>query len=158
MDDIRMTVKAPWDWLLILMTTGVTMLLLGLNYFSTGTVSTLVTWSIILGALGFGIFGYHIKDGRLKILRPGWSKDIDLSDIKSVEFIPHAMTGSVRTWGIGGMFGYVGYFRNSTLKSYKAYVTHRRKTVGLTTEEGEIVVSPDDPEAFVESLKSVSGR
>ncbi|PAU93231.1 hypothetical protein CK503_12465 [Aliifodinibius salipaludis] len=155
MDDVRRTFKAPWDWLLILMTSGVTILLLGLNYYTPGVVSTLITWSIILGALGFGIFGYHIQDGQLKILRLGWSKDIDLSKITEVEFKPNAMTGSVRTFGIGGLFGYIGYFRNSILKSYKAYVTHRDKTVVLTTEEGEVVISPDDPKAFVASVKSV---
>lgn len=155
MDDIRKTFKAPWDWLLIVMTSGVILLLLGLNYYTPGTIYTLITWSIILGALGFGIFGYHIEDGQFKILRLGWSKDIDLSDITNVVYRPRAMTGSVRTFGIGGMFGYVGYFRNTILKSYKAYVTHRDKTVVLTTKEGEIVVSPDDPHAFVASIKSV---
>ncbi len=155
MDDVRKTFKAPWDWLLILMTSGITVLLLALDYYTSGIIPTLITWSIILGALGFGIFGYHIQDGQLKILRLGWSKDIDLSKITEVEFKPNAMTGSVRTFGIGGLFGYVGYFRNSILKSYKAYVTHRDKTVVLTTEEGEIVISPDDPEAFVASIKSV---
>ncbi len=157
MKEIRKTFKAPWDWLLILMTSGVTILLLGLNYYTPGTMPTLLTWSIILGALGFGIFGYHIEDGQLKILRLGWSKDFDLSDITNIEYRPHAMTGSVRTFGIGGLFGYIGYFRNSVLKSYKAYVTHRVKTVVLTTKEGEIVISPDDPEAFVASIKSVLG-
>lgn len=155
MDNVRQTFKAPWDWLLILMTSGITLLLLGLDYYTVGIISTLVTWSIILGALGFGIFGYHIEDGELKILRLGWSKNIDLSEIKNVKYSPHAMTGSVRTFGIGGLFGYVGYFRNSILKSYKAYVTHRDKTVVLTTEDGEIVISPDDPEAFVAAIKSV---
>ncbi|WP_445665879.1 PH domain-containing protein [Fodinibius sp. AD559] len=76
-----------------------------------------------MGALGLGIFGYHIQDGQLKILRLGWSKDINLSEIESVEFKPHAMTGSVRTFGIGGMFG---YFRNSILK-----VTKRMLPIGI---------------------------
>ena len=157
MEEVRRTFKAPWDWLLILMTSGITVLLLGLDYYSSGIISTLITWSVIIGALIFGIFGYHIQDGQLKILRLGWSKNMDLAKIKNVEYKPHAMTGSVRTFGIGGLFGYVGYFRNSILKNYKAYVTHRDKTVVLTTEEEEIVISPDDPEVFVASLKSKLG-
>lgn len=154
MSEIRKIFKAPWDWLLIVMTSVITVLLLALDYYTSGIIPTLITWSIILGTLGFGIFGYHIEDGQLKILRLGWSKDIDLSAVTKVEYRPHSMTGSVRTFGIGGLFGYVGYFRNSILKSYKAYVTHRDKTVVLTTKEGEIVISPDDPEAFVASLKA----
>lgn len=158
MKKFRKTFKAPWDWLLILMTSGVTLLLLGMNYFNSGPIPTIITWSIILGGLGFGIFGYHITAGKLQILRLGWSKDIDLSSIKYVEYKPHAMTGSVRTFGIGGLFGYVGYFRNSILKSYKAYVTHRGKTVVITTEGGEVVISPDDPETFVASIEASLGN
>jgi len=157
MENGRKTFKAPWDWLLILMTSGVTLLLLGLDYYTPGFIPTLITWSIILGALGFGIFGYHIEDKQLKILRLGWSKDIDLSEINTVEIKPYAMTGSVRTFGIGGLFGYVGYFRNSILKGYKAYVTHRDKTVVITTEEEQVVISPDDPEAFVASIEASLG-
>jgi hypothetical protein len=157
MENGRKTFKAPWDWLLILMTSGVTLFLLGLDYYTLGVIPTLITWSIILGALGFGIFGYHIEGNQLKILRLGWSKDIDLSEINRVEIKPHAMTGSVRTFGIGGLFGYVGYFRNSILKGYKAYVTHREKTVVITTEEEQVVISPDDPEAFVASIEASLG-
>ncbi len=112
MENGRKTFKAPWDWLLILMTSGVTLLLLGLDYYTPGFIPTLITWSIILGALGFGI---------------------------------------------GGLFGYVGYFRNSILKGYKAYVTHRDKTVVITTEEEQVVISPDDPEAFVASIEASLG-
>lgn len=157
MEKVRKTFKAPWDGLLIVMTSGITVLLLGIDYYSSSMPPALITWSVILGALGFGIFGYRLEDGQLKIQRLGWSKDIDLSEVKNVEFKPQAMTGSVRTFGTGGLFCYVGYFRNSILKNYKAYVTHRNKTVVLTTNGGKIVVSPDNPQAFVASIKSIIG-
>ncbi|WP_445665878.1 hypothetical protein [Fodinibius sp. AD559] len=43
MEDVRKTFKAPWDWLLILMTSGITILLLGLNYYTPGAMPTLIT-------------------------------------------------------------------------------------------------------------------
>lgn len=156
MSGIRKRYKAPWDWLLITLTGGICTMLLILNYFVPNTIPTIITWSIILGCAAFGVYGYSIQDGKLKVLRLGWSKDIPLSNIKSAEVKPLAMMGSVQTWGIGGMFGYIGYFRNSILNNYTAYVTHRDKTVLIEIENEQIVISPDDPEVFVQSLKSVA--
>jgi len=69
------------------------------------------------------------------------------------------MMGSLRLFGIGGFFSYCGSFKNRVLGSYKAYATHRKNTVVITTKEGEkIVITPSNPELFVEELKSVSEK
>lgn len=155
MSGTRKRFKAPWDWLLNTLTGGISTMLLVLNYFVPNTIPTIITWSIILGCAAFGVYGYSIQDGKLKVLRMGWSKDILINEIQSIEYKPLAMMGSIRTWGIGGMFGYIGYFRNSILNNYTAYVTHRDKTVLIKIKNEQIVISPDDPETFVQSLKSV---
>ena len=63
--------------------------------------------------------------------------------------------GSIRLFGIGGVFGYIGNFKNSILGNYKAYVTHRKKTVLIVTKESQkILISPDDPVEFIHSLRS----
>lgn len=70
------------------------------------------------------------------------------------EIKPHAMSGSLRLWGIGGLFGYIGYFKNRVLGNYKAYATHRRKTVVICTKDFEqIVISPDNPKEFVQAFE-----
>lgn len=153
---MRKQFRAPWDILLIILTTLFVGLLLGLNYLysSESIIPTILAWSIILICAAFGVYGYSIQNDMLRILRMGWSKDILLSDIKNVEFKPNAMMGSLRTWGIGGVFGYIGYFKNRILSNYKAYATHRRKTVVILTNKNEqIVITPDDPELFVEALR-----
>ena len=62
--------------------------------------------------------------------------------------------GSLRIAGIGGVFGYIGHFKNRILGNYKAYATHRRKTVVILTNKNEqIVITPDDPELFVQVLR-----
>lgn len=152
----RIQFRAPWDLLLIVMTTIIVGLLLGLNYLypSQSIVPSIISWNIILICAGFGTYGYSIQNGMLRILRLGWSKDISLSNIKRVEYKPNAMMGSLRTWGIGGVFGYIGYFKNRGLGNYSAYATHRRKTVVILTNHNEqIVITPDDPELFVETLE-----
>lgn len=155
MNNIRTQFRAPWDYLLIIITSIIVIGLLALNYFfNQSLIPTIITWVIILGTATYGVYGYSIQDNSLRILRLGWSKDIQLSEIKTIEYKPNAMMGSLRTWGIGGVFGYIGYFKNKILNNYKAYATHRRKTVVITTKSNEqIVVTPDNPEVFVASLE-----
>lgn len=147
--------RAPWDILMSIITIAVIVLLVGLNII-TGSISgtpTVIAIAAVLGCAAFGVFGYSIQDRKIKVLRLGWSKDISISDIQSVNFVPNAMMGSIRTFGNGGVFGYIGHFRNGILGNYQAYVTHRRKTVVIrTTENKHIVISPDDPEQFVSTL------
>jgi len=150
----RKQFRSPWDFLLIAMTTGLFALFGAINYYAYSTVGMILFISIFLIAAAFGVYGYSIQNGELRILRLGWSKDIKLSDISSVEFKPNAMMGSLRTFGIGGLFGYVGFFKNRILNNYKAYATHRKKTVViLTKKHDQIVVTPDNPEEFVEALR-----
>lgn len=149
---MRKQFRAPWDLKLIAMTSGVIIVFGGLTYAFSSLWSAILLWSIILGSASFGVYGYSIQDGKLKILRLGWSKDIKLSEINSVEEKPNAMLGSIRRFGIGGVFGYIGYFSNSILGRYKAYSTHTKQTVVINTKEEQIIISPDNPREFVASL------
>lgn len=150
---MRKQFRAPWDLKLIAMTSVVIIVFGGLNYAFPNLWSAILLWGIILGSAAFGVFGYSIQDGKLKILRLGWSKDIQFSDINKVEEKPNAMLGSFRRFGIGGLFGYIGYFSNSILGRYKAYATHTKQTVVIYVDKEQIVISPDDPGEFVTSLR-----
>jgi hypothetical protein len=156
MKNPRTRFRAPWDMLLILMTSGIMALLIGLGYALGSFIVIVVNWSIIILCIAFGVYGYSIQDGQLQIVRLGWSKNIRLRDIRRVENKPIAMMGSIRLFGIGGVFGYIGNFKNSTLNHYKAYVTHREKTVLIVTKDDQqILISPDTPEEFISSIKAV---
>ena len=63
------------------------------------------------------------------------------------------MMGSIRLFGNGGVFCFIGYYRNAILGNYRAYVTDYAKSVILEFGGRKILVSPDDPEAFVEALR-----
>lgn len=150
--------KAPWDLLLIILTIVLCLFLLGLNLLTTQLIPTLFALLIIFGSAAFGIYGYRIEKGKLRIIRLGWSTFINLDDIKEVKFVPNAMKGSIRIFGIGGLFAYVGNFKNRLLSNYKAYATHRRLTVVITTHKNEaFVITPDHPNEFLEVMKTVSG-
>ncbi len=61
---------------------------------------------------------------------------------------------SIRIAGIGGVFGYIGRFKNRIFGHYNAYATHRRKKVIiLTRKNDQILITADDPERFVQVLQ-----
>lgn len=145
--------RSPWDVKLIIITGLVITIFVSINIVAPIWYVALLLWSIILVSAAFGVYGYSIQNEKLKILRLGWSKDIKLSEIQDIQVKPNAMLGSFRRFGIGGLFGYIGYFSNSILGGYKAYSTHTKKTVLIKLQGEQIVVSPDDPEKFVATVK-----
>jgi hypothetical protein len=115
----------------------------------------LVMVAIVLVAAIFAIRGYSVLEGKLLIHRLGWATQYDLARLSSVEISPGATVGSMRTMGIGGLFGFVGHYHNAVLGSYKAYATNDLNTVVLVFEEETIVVTPDDPAGFVAAIEAV---
>ena len=154
---MRQRFKAPWDYKLIAITLGIIILFAALNYATPNLYVSALLWSIVIGCSVFGVYGYSIQDGKLMILRLGWAKEIKLSEITKIENKPNAMMGSIRKFGIGGLFGYVGKFSNSILGSYTAYATNSEKTVEINTNSAKYIISPDAPKEFVESLNAELG-
>jgi hypothetical protein len=142
---------APWSTRLKLMTGGLAAILIVAAAVTAGPGS-LVILAILLAAAAFSIRGYSVKDGRLLIHRLGWSDKFELSELLSAKVSPGATMGSLRTMGIGGLFGFVGHFHNEILGSYKAFATNEFNTVVLVFGNQTIVVTPDDPEEFVEAV------
>ena len=142
---------APWSTKLKLMTGGLAAILIVAAAVTAGPGS-LVILAILLVAAAFAIRGYSVMDGRLLVHRLGWSNKFDLSELVSAEVSPGATMGSLRTMGIGGLFGFVGHFHNEILGSYKAFATNELNTVVLVFGDQTIVVTPDDPEEFVEAV------
>ena len=147
--------SAPWSTKLKLTTGGLAAVLL-IAAVATAGWGSLVIAGIMLAAAAFAIRGYSVMDGKLLIHRMGWANKFDLAELTSAEVNPGATMGSLRTMGIGGLFGFVGYFHNEILGSYKAYATNEFNTVVLVFGNETIVVTPDDPEAFVEAVKAAS--
>jgi hypothetical protein len=88
---------------------------------------------IILFRLGFRRFGSVITAGKSK----------------------KSMDRSIRLWGNGGLFAGTGIFWNGTLGIFRAYVTtsDHEKMVLVETLAGKVLISPTDPDAFLENWK-----
>lgn len=112
---------------------------------------------ILLLAITYGYSpkGYSIQDGQLVILRPFKAKNYSLEDIQSVTSVDRDnLKGSLRIFGVGGLFGYYGLFRNSTYGNMIWYATRRDQFVVIERSNGKtIVITPDDPESFVSAYQ-----
>lgn len=150
---MRQHFKAPWGTKLWVMTAGVLAILVVALVTVKGWAALLLV-AIVGLALALTVRGYSVLDGQLLIHRLGWATRFDLADLTSVEFSPGATIGSIRTMGIGGLFGFVGHFRNEILGSYRAYATDEENTVILDFSGEKIVVTPDSPVEFVAAVEA----
>ena len=154
---------APWSKSLIVASTFATLVCLGVA-FALWTISAdaafeqfrfllgLLPIAIILICALFMVRGYSITHDALLIQRLFWMTRIPFKGLQAVQFDPTATHRSIRTFGNGGFFSFTGYFRNKQLGTYRAFMTDRRQTVVLRFASAVIVVSPDRPEDFVNTI------
>lgn len=109
---------------------------------------------ILLITFGFSPKGYAIEDRQLIIFRPFHRKFYSTTDLITVSIVDKKdMPRSIRVFGVGGLFGYYGLFRNSRYGTMVYYATRRDQFVVIErTNERTIVLTPDDPHSFVSEL------
>lgn len=158
------TYKAPWSSLLVVVSVLATLLCLGITLGTPFLAASKHSWEMWLRWLplalmvGCGLFtirGYTITSDAILVHRLLWSTPLPRTGLQSAEFMPNAMSRSIRTCGNGGFFSFSGFYWNRTLKSYRAYVTDQRRTVVLRYEGRTIVISPGEPVDFVRELSGL---
>ncbi|RXK57830.1 hypothetical protein ESA94_20130 [Lacibacter luteus] len=113
---------------------------------------TIILLTIIyLIAYLFHPAAYELTADTLVIKRPASSVVIHRNTIKSVELLSNgSLSGSIRTFAVGGLFGYYGKFANSSFGSMTWYATRRNNAVLLRiTDNRKIILTPDEVEKFV---------
>ena len=144
-----------WDTLLKIITTGICLFALVIIVSNPGEEPLFVLGALVTVSAFFMVKGYSIKGKKLVVHRLGWTKEFDLEELKNVEFVPGAMVGSWRILGNGGLFGYIGSYSNTRLGLFRAYATDRQKCVVLELEKRKLVVTPDDPVAFIRAAQEL---
>ncbi len=142
---------APWDNKIKIITIGISVVLLAITVL-VDSIYSLLPILILIGCLFFSIQGYSLRNGKLLIHRLGWSNAFELAELTKIEVNPQAMTGSIRLFGNGGLFGFTGYFRNTILGKYRAFVTDTARCVVLQFGDRIIVISPDDPQELKQAI------
>ena len=59
---------------------------------------------------------------------------------------------TIRTFGVGGLFGYFGKFSNTKIGRLTMYATRRNNSVLIETANKKIILTPDDPIELVRQL------
>ena len=112
------------------------------------TVALLLIYFI---AFAFSPIHYQLSTDQLIIHRFFKDVIIDRTQIKTVELLDkEKISWAIRTFGVGGLFGYYGKFANAKLGSMTWYATRKDKTVLVSTlNNKKIILTPDEPEKFV---------
>lgn len=114
--------------------------------------------ALLLGSLLFVVSSYSINGGHLSIGRLFWSTNIPLLGIHEAWHDPKAMKGSLRIFGNGGLFGITGLFWSKTLGRYRLFATDPVKSVVMRLHGRTVVITPDDPDAFLLELERLFPR
>jgi hypothetical protein len=102
--------------------------------------------AILLVSYAFSPQGYVLQGDELIIKRPARDKHLKLNDVLEVRMLTEAdMSWTIRTFGVGGLFGHYGKYYNSKLGNFTQYATRRNHQIFIRTRQGKkLVLTPDD--------------
>lgn len=118
-------------------------------------ISSAVLLPVIVVAFLLRPTGYTVDDAFLIINKDIGEKRVRLSGITDVQEVTKADTGfGIRTFGVGGFFGYYGKFYYNKIGGVTAYVTNPDKLILIkTNEDKKYLVSPDEMLEFITEIK-----
>jgi len=107
---------------------------------------------ILVTSLPFVVRGFTIENGSLLVHRLFWKNEFPLDLLQGAEVIPDAMRRSIRSCGNGGLYSFTGRYWSKSLGHYRAFTNDWKRPVVLRWPHKTIVLSCDDPEAFVSAV------
>jgi len=109
--------------------------------------------ALLLGSLFFIVGGYAVEGSDLYIERLVSSTRIPLDGLSKAWAEPAVCKGSIRVFGNGGLFSFTGWFYSKKLGRYRLFATDFSHAVVLVLPRRVVVVTPADPQAFIEYLR-----
>jgi hypothetical protein len=152
-----MIYKASLDKTAIIITNIITLIFGALIVFNFLLSLAIILLLIYFICLLLKPINYQITEKELIIHRLIKNVHIKRSEIESLEVLEKsALSGSIRIFGVGGLFGWYGRFANKQLGTMTWYVTRRDKPILILTKSNKsIIISPDEVETFVSDFKKV---
>jgi hypothetical protein len=149
--------KASLDKTAIIITNIITLIFGALIVFNFLLSLAIILLLIYLICLLLKPINYQITEKELIIHRLIKNVHIKRTEIESLEVLEKsALSGSIRIFGVGGLFGWYGRFANKQLGTMTWYVTRRDKPILILTKSNKsIIISPDEVETFVSDFKKV---
>ena len=148
--------KAHWGTFLVVMSTLLTVLCLGLALaeFRHKGASTWVGWlllALVVGCALCSIRGYTVTPEAIMVHRPVWSTRVPLAGLQSARREWQSPWRGIRI-GNGGFFSFTGWRWSPGLGFYRVFATNAADRVVLRYPNRTVVVSPSAPEDFIREL------
>ncbi len=108
----------------------------------------------IIGGLGYMPIRLTIGNDKIILHRLFGAINIPIKDIIAIKAITSSETAfSIRIFGSGGLFGYLGKFKNKKLGYYTMYATDINELILIRTDRKTYVFSCRNRDKFIESVK-----
>jgi hypothetical protein len=153
---------APWPGWLKAISLVSSLILIGVAYGvaklmprAVGVASAWLTLAVLLGSALSVVRSYEVDRNRLSIQRLLWSTVVDIRGLTRVWHDPNGLRGSIRVFGNGGLFSLTGIYWSRALGRYRMFATDPKKFVGMVLPSRKIVVTPADPDAFVQEIRTL---
>ena len=150
MKDKRITSAFPMSALMIIITTLYNLLILAMVYHafqSSIIVLKIISLVFLISPIFFLPLHLVVDEKNLKIWRPIGKVEIRLEDIKSCSFIEDSRSffdKTIRTFGSGGLYGFLGHFKHNYYGKMRMFVTHTKQCFLIRMKDGQnfVVSSP----------------
>lgn len=114
----------------------------------------IIILATIIGVLLLMPLRLNIESNKITLHRLIGSINIPFKDIIELKAIPNSETAySIRIFGSGGLFGYLGKFRNKNLGNYTMYATNLNELILVRTNRKTYVFSCKNRDEFIESFQ-----
>jgi hypothetical protein len=148
-----MSFAASYDRATTIISTVVCLGLLGVILAVHNIVLTCLSIFVIVLCFAYSPRGYLLADRSILVKRLAGAARIPLEDVREARrATSDDFRGTIRLGGSGGLFGYYGLFSTSKLGRATWYITNKSNSVVVTTAAKTVLVSPDDPDAFLATL------
>lgn len=128
-------------------------LLIAIPVFTENGVAAIFLIPILLAIFAWSPRSYFLDGRTLRVRRLIGAVPFPLDELQEARRATAAdLSGCIRLFGSGGVFGYYGLFRTSKLGRCTWYVTDRDNSVVLVTPTKTALFSPDDPDGFLSAV------
>jgi hypothetical protein len=148
---------ASYDRLTQILSTVVVALLAGIALVTHSIAVAVIGAILVAATYAWSPRGYRCGDGAIRVERLIGEARERLEDVRELRIATRDdLSGCLRLFGSGGMFGYFGLFRTSGLGKCWWYATRRDRMVVLITGTRTTLYSPDDPGGFVDAVRAMA--
>ncbi|CCZ09554.1 putative uncharacterized protein [Odoribacter sp. CAG:788] len=111
---------------------------------------TIVLLTTVIAGVSYTPIRLKANDKKITVSRLLGSLEVSLNEVIETRRISKSdIDNSIQTFGSGGLFGYLGRFKNGKLGSYTMYATDLNNLIFVHTNNKNYVLSCSRPQEFV---------